>query len=66
MKQFEFTYSETDIYRAWISADSFEDAEEQLKAAQRGDLDITEITNNSAVGRDYELQIELSTLEEVK
>lgn len=66
MKTYKFWYRETDTYKAFIEANTYAEAERKLKGVMRGDFDITEVTNNSASGKDYELDIDLSTLEEVK
>lgn len=66
MKTYEIWYRETDTYKAFFEAKNYAEAERKLRAVMRGDLDITELTNNSASGKDYELDIDLATLEEVE
>lgn len=66
MKTYVIWYRETDTYKAFLEANNYAEAERKLRAVMRGDLDITEVTNNSASGKDYELEVDLSTLEEVK
>ena len=63
MPTYEFWYDETNTYKAWITADSLEQAKELVGQVQDGKLDMEDLPDFENRSKAYELLID--TVEEI-
>lgn len=66
MQEYSFYYSEILTNKAWIQAESIEDARIMLEQIQDGKLEIVKATDDSSVPKNYELEIDLDSLRTVE
>lgn len=66
MQEYSFYYSEIVTRKAWIQAESIEDARIMLEKIQEGQLEITDITDGSPIFKNHELEIDLDSLRTVE
>jgi hypothetical protein len=63
MPTYEFWYDETNTYKAWITADSLEQAKELVNKVQDGNLEMEDLPGFENRSKAYELLID--TVEEM-
>jgi hypothetical protein len=64
MPDFEFWYDETNTYKAWITADTKEQALAMLSEVENGNISIEDLEGFQNSGKNYELLID-TNIEEV-
>ena len=64
MPVYEFWYDETNTFKAWITADSLEQAEELVNKVQDGNLEMEDLPGFENRSKAYELLID--TVEEME
>jgi len=65
MKDFVFWRTETDVYKTYFKAESLEQAEKQLNRVRNGEIDVSDLLSFDSVGKDFEQEIAIDTLEEI-
>ena len=63
MPTYEFWYDETSTYKAWITADSLEQAKELVGQVQDGEISLDDLPDFENKSKAYELLID--TIEEI-
>lgn len=66
MEEYSFYYSEIVTHKAWIQAESIEDARIMLEQIQDGKLEISKVIDDSSVLKNYELEIAVDSLQTVE
>ena len=66
MQEYSFYYSEILTNKAWIQAESIEDARIMLEQIQDGKLEISKVIDDSSVLKNYELEIAVDSLQTVE
>jgi hypothetical protein len=66
MPVYEFWYDETNTFKAWITADSLEQAEELVNKVQDGNLEMEDLPGFENRSKAYELLIDtVEQMEEI-
>jgi hypothetical protein len=65
MATYEFWYDETRTYKAWLSADSDEQALELINKVQYGQMGVSDLPGFDKTGKNYEILIDTINLERV-
>lgn len=66
MPTYEFWYDETYTYKAWLDADSQEEAEALLVKVRDGEIHLEGLPEFDSTDKGYELLIDTTSIEEVK
>ncbi len=66
MATYEIWYSEIETFKAWIDAKNEDDLQSKLEAAREGSTTLAEITNNTAVFKGYDYEIDEASIMELK
>lgn len=65
MPRYQVWYSETYTYKAWFDADNEEHAQDLLGEVYAGQVDIDDLPSADKSCKNYELDIDLGTVEEM-
>ena len=66
MPNYTFWYSETYTYKGWLTADNKEQAKELLSKVQDSEIEFDELPNYGNKDKNYELDIDLFSIEEIE
>jgi hypothetical protein len=65
MATYRFWYDETHTYKAWLSADSNEQALELINKVQYGEMSVSDLPGFNKTDKNYEILIDTINLERV-